>query len=161
MKKKRGQLQISFGMIFSIILIIAFVAVAFYAITKFLCIKNTANIGLFKDGFGKEIERAYNSEETSSIFSVNLPESIEKVCFADYETGKRGKDKALFDELRASKKSNLYFYPLKSCNIPEGFYIKNLDIKEITKEDNPYCIENKGKTEIKIIGYYGNPVKIE
>ena len=46
---KRGQLQISFGMIFSIIIIIAFVAVFIYAITIFMGWKRCAETGLFKE----------------------------------------------------------------------------------------------------------------
>ena len=53
--KKRGQLQISFGMIFSIILIIAFVALAVYVIMIFLDTGKCANTGLFKNDLQQEI----------------------------------------------------------------------------------------------------------
>ena len=45
--KKNGQATISFGMVFSIIMIIIFISFAFYAIQKFLDLQNSAQVGKF------------------------------------------------------------------------------------------------------------------
>ena len=57
-----------------------------------------------------------------------------------------GYELSVYDE-----ENNLFFYPIEnSCNIP--FYdIEHLHILEITKSDNPYCIQiKKGKAVINI-----------
>ncbi|MBI2630299.1 hypothetical protein HYW76_04295 [Candidatus Pacearchaeota archaeon] len=158
---KTGQIQISFGMIFSIILIIAVIAVAFYAITKFLCVKKSAEVGLFKEELQNEINRARGGAETSETFDGNLPVSIKKVCFFDSSKPAIGKDKELEKELKKYMESNLFFYPPKSCQYPKGLSISYINLDEITKENNPYCFSNlNGKVSIKITGYYGNPVML-
>ena len=58
---KRGQIDISFGMIFSIILIIAVVGVAFYVINNFIELKKCTEIGLFYDDLKKYIDEAWQS----------------------------------------------------------------------------------------------------
>ena len=80
---KRGQFQISFGMLFSIILIIAFVAVAIYVIMFFLKMKKCSEISLFVKDLQEKIDRAWSSEESDFLFTRSLPSGIKKVCFID------------------------------------------------------------------------------
>src|SRR3989338_2426588 len=61
MKEKRG-LELSFSMIFSIIVIIAIVAVAFYMISYLLKLKNCTELGLFGRDLQDTIDRAWNSD---------------------------------------------------------------------------------------------------
>lgn len=156
MKKrfKKGQVVfgMSFGMIFSIILIIIFVAVAFYAIKIFLNMKNCGQVAVLKQDLENEVNRAWNSQETSSVFEGFVPGKIEKVCFIDIESSYKGKGKEIQKEFGRYnlKNMNVVFVPLRGvCEI--GFEIKHLKIDSITSKNNPYCFDvEKGKIQINI-----------
>ena len=59
--QKKGQMKISFGMIFSIILIVVFIAVAVYAIIKFLDVQHTIQIESFKKDLQDDINDTWRS----------------------------------------------------------------------------------------------------
>ena len=82
-KQKSGQMKISFGMIFSIILIIAFIAFAIYAISIFLGVSDEVKIAKFVDDLQNDIDKRWQSEHSSQQISYNLPSKIEKVCFVN------------------------------------------------------------------------------
>lgn len=153
-KSKRSQLQVSFGMIFSVFLIIAFIAVAIYAIVMFLGIKKCAETGEFKNNLQEEINRAWNSDETSSVFKESLNTDIQQVCFIDLSEEARGEYKDAYNQIKklGFVDINMFFYPLKNaCQGGKAFLISHLNISEITKQNNPNCFGNiKGKVEIKI-----------
>ena len=81
--KKKGQeiFGMSFSVIFSIFLIIAIIAVAFYAITHFLSLDNCAQIGRFYEDFQDEIDKAWKDEIYEDIFIIKVPKEVETVCF--------------------------------------------------------------------------------
>ena len=142
---KKAQLEISFGMIFSIILIIAFVAVAIYAIMAFLNWQKCAKVGMFKTELNSEVDRAWKSFGYSYDYSGTLPSDITYVCFGDLSSAKKGTFQQYYDEIKATSlsKTNMFFIPAKeSCDGSRGLEIKNIDIKEITKTNNPYCFKN-------------------
>ncbi len=150
MKEKRGDLQISFGFIFSVILIIIFVAFAFYVIDKFLETSDCGKEGVFKDDLQKAVDRAWNSQETKEKFVGELPRSIEEVCFVDFNKDALPptQEKKL-DEIKfyADTNDNLAFlseddgeYTLdKSCM--KSIKIEHLDIDTTTNSENPFCIK--------------------
>jgi len=85
---KRGQtvFGMSFGVIFSIILIIFLLGVAIYAITSFVGISSCSKVGLFYEGLQDEIDKAWTSGIYRGNFPLErnplvLPSGIEKVCF--------------------------------------------------------------------------------
>ena len=69
--KKRGQMQMSFGMIFSIILIIVFISFAFYVIKKVLDAQRKAEIGLFIEKSNPD-SNASKPEPPPPIFLFSL-----------------------------------------------------------------------------------------
>jgi len=83
--KKRGQMKLSFGMIFSIILIVAFLAFAVYAIIGFLGLQNSAKIGQFKSGLQDDVNTAWRVTHTLQKVSYDLPSKTNQVCFVDQE----------------------------------------------------------------------------
>ena len=83
--KKRGQMQLSFGMIFSIILIIFFLIFAFMGIKKLVEIQKNVEIKSFVKNFQEDVNKLWNSNSGSSPLSYSLPEKIEKICFEDEE----------------------------------------------------------------------------
>ena len=131
MKNKKAEvLGMSFGMIFSIMLIIAFIGVAIYAISVFLNIKTCGQIGLFKEDLQKEINRAWGSDESSFIFSSILPGKIEEACFIDLNSAGRGAKKDYYTSIKKQGylNMNLFFWPLKnSCD--ERFEIEHINLK--------------------------------
>jgi len=160
---KKSQLEISFGMIFSIILIVVFIAVAIYAVTMFLKFKECADTGLFKNELQTSIDRAWNGDEAS--FSKQLSISgIDKVCFGNLSLPVKGEFREEYNSLSRfeSRDWNIFFYPFeKACDNQEGFFIKHLDIAEITKENNPNCfLVRNGKMELQIETSYGSLVRI-
>jgi hypothetical protein len=136
MKKSiSGQLHLSFGMIFSVILIIIFLSFGFYAITKFIDFQRTIQIEKFLNDFQGDINKMWKGVQGSQEVTYSLPTKITSVCFED-------------DEFQ-----NLVF---TSKEIIKGNKIENIDIEKITENENPFCIQNnKGKISLTIVKDYG------
>jgi hypothetical protein len=139
---RKGQLQLSFGMIFSIILIIVFIAFGFYAITKFIDLQKTIQIENFLRDFQNDVDKMWKSPQGSQVITYSLPTKITSICFVD-------------DEFQ-----NLKF---TSNEIIVGKMIENLNIAEITAVENPFCIGNiKGKIRLTIVKDFGETlVRVE
>lgn len=156
MKKenKRGQINLSFGMIFSIILIIVFISFAFYAIGKFLDIQKAAKTGQFIDAFKADTDRMWKSSSGSQEVEYGLPSSVEQVCFTDFlRNVKPANKKEIYDDLKFVyfEDENLFFYPVGSAGTVDSTKIDNIDLIGITSGENPYCINNvKGKVKLTI-----------
>ena len=151
---KRGQIQISFGMIFSIVLIIIFFAFAFYAIRIFFGIGDSAEIGKFVNDLQSDVNRIWRSTESSYEEKYFLPSEINKICFADFSSDaeKKGINENIYSELIMNyhRIENVFLYPEGSWK--NSFEIKNLNIFEITRNENPFCIENhEGNLKIRLI----------
>ena len=129
-------MKLSFGMIFSIILIVIFIAFAFYAIKTFLELQDSIRIAQFVDGLQSAVDKAWRGVgESSTSVEYLLPSKIEFVCFKDDEY------------------ENLFF---RSKDFIEGGKIEHINITKITKTEDPFCIENiKGKVKMRIKKDYG------
>jgi len=87
-KKGQGVFGISFGVIFSIIVIIFTVSISFYAITYFLNLSRCGEIGFFYEDLQDEIDRAWTSGVYTQQFEGKLPtgrSGIKQVCFGELE----------------------------------------------------------------------------
>ena len=71
----------SFGMIFSIFLIIIFIAFATYAIIKFINLQQTIQVESFKNTLQEDIDAMWQSQQGSREVEYYLPNKIDKVCF--------------------------------------------------------------------------------
>jgi len=128
---KNGQIKLSFGMIFSIILIIVFLAFAFYAIKTFLGIQDAAQTRKFINDLKSDIDRVWKSTESSEEKEYVLPSKIDYICFRDDEY------------------ENLFF---QSDKFFEGGQIRNIDIIKIISIEDPFCIENvRGKVKLTLV----------
>jgi hypothetical protein len=135
MNSKKGQLEISFGMIFSIILVIVFLGFGFYAITKFIEMQQTIQIEKFANDFQEDVNTMWKSLQGSQTRSYTLPKKITAVCFIKEEA------------------RNIKF--LSERVIP-GKYIEKLDIDKILGNQKEFCIENtEGKISLVISKEYG------
>jgi len=165
-KRKKAQVMgMPFVLIFSLILIVAFIFVAIKVTKDFIESRDRIEIGLFKQNLQSTINELYQVTEASKSYHFNLPSRVKYVCFSD----NLADAKANFTEfpdliIYKSKKANLFFYPPRA--------VENLDTAghyKITCNDNeclnfvdlpnPYCIKNdngisltltKTGTEIKI-----------
>jgi len=81
MKQKKGQMNISFGMIFSIILIIVFLGFAFLAIQKFLGFQNDVTEKKFYDALSQDVNQVWTSTKASKEVEYIIPRGITQVCF--------------------------------------------------------------------------------
>jgi len=169
--KKRGQiLGLPFSVIFSIILIIFFIVAAIIAISIFwnpnkCAFSDRTQEGQFKLDLQSAIDDAWNSERSGSDFKISLPGKISHVCFFDPGKKAMGKNGNLSKELELyseGKKNNLYLYPPQNgCEEFRGIIIEHINLEEITKQNNPYCVENSGKAIFRIEkGFYDKLVKI-
>ncbi len=159
--KKRGQLQISFSMIFSIILIVVFIAVAVYGIVKFLGIQECAETGLFKQDLQTSIDKAWSSDSSYEIFPKNnpitLPKKIDYICFIDLGKESKGSHSDYYSSFKSEglTNHNMFFSPItEACSGQGSFEIKHINIVKITENENPYCIAND-KIEMKIEKAFG------
>ncbi len=109
MKQKRGQLKISFGMIFSIILVVVFLAFAFLAIQKFLNFQKDVTAKKFYEGLNKDVEKVWTSTQASKKIVYFVPRGTKKVCFKD------------------NSSENVYFYEERP---KPGEFIKYLKVED-------------------------------
>ena len=154
-KCAQGTFDMSFGMMFSILLIIFFIVIAFIAIKSFLSTKDCAQVGIFSDNLQKDIDKAWNSQKSNFEFKATLPSGLEYVCFADLLKPDKGSeiDKKIYTEMSIyeQSKANMFLYPReKACNMPY-YTIKHINLNQTIESRNPYCIAVKdGSVNIKI-----------
>jgi hypothetical protein len=120
---KRGQLEISFGMIVSIILIIIFVSFGIYGITKLLELQKETMTKKFFNDFQEDINKLwknpiYSLENKSYMINQN----VEKVCFSNQE-----------------KNLVVYFFNKEEFSKK----IENLNMPLILKGDEEKCFYGK------------------
>jgi hypothetical protein len=154
---RKGQIQISFGMIFSIIIIIAIVATSFYVIKYFLNMNKCNQIAFFFNDFQKKVDKAWASGDTQDVFESNLPGSVKAVCFGNSSltvpTGANNEDVKKYNELKnyiiTKIEKNLFIYPSSgSCDSSLQYY--NLK-HTIPANGQFFCINTvKGKLSVKI-----------
>ena len=116
---RRGQMQLSFGMIFSIILIIVFVGFAVYVIFNFIDVGDEAQIAKFSNSLQEDIDKVWKAEQSSQKEEYFLPDKIKAVCFVDNE----------FENLI-----------LESDEITKGKKINHIDIEKTLNGQNKLCV---------------------
>lgn len=169
MSKKADVLGLSFGMIFSILLIIFFIIAAWIAIKMIwnpneCALSDQSQEGMFKSELEGAILDAWNSDKTGREFKISLPAKVSHVCFLDANKEPRGEFEDFYNELSlySEGENNLYLYPpKKACDGFRALAIQHINVSEITKTNNPYCISNKNKPTLKLEkGFYDSLVTI-
>lgn len=108
-------MQLSFGMIFSILIIIVTVAVAFYVIKEFFLTSSCVEIKAFHSDLQLEIDTAWRSAAAQMQYKQALPSSVKSVCFGDPRTWD-AKAHRLETEAFASSRGtekNFFIYPVQ------------------------------------------------
>jgi hypothetical protein len=128
---KKAAMEISFGMIFSIILIIVFLSFAFFGIKKLLGVQEVAMIEQFKDNFQNDVNKIWNGPQGQQTVEYNLPRKVEGVCIENSEF------------------QNVYF-------LPEGKFaratINNIDMEKSIVSNNRLCFEKKEGKIVMTLG---------
>lgn len=99
MKKRsnKAQMKISFGMIFSIILIIVFITFAFFGIRRFFIIHDSFKAGNLIQDLQEDIDKMRKSTQGSQKVSYTAPKEAEAFCFQEQK--------------EISEDNNAYFMP--------------------------------------------------
>lgn len=150
--KKSGQTELSFSMIFTIILIVFFLVAAFYAIRTFLGFSDTATAGKFYSDLQSDITNIWgNSAFSSGQHDYVVPGGINLVCFVDFNSNAAGPNSGIYTKLKLgtyNDSDNLVLYPLKNNNF-DSKTISYIDLSAITSGENPYCIQtSNGKVSM-------------
>ncbi|MBU2576791.1 MAG: hypothetical protein KKF50_03645 [Nanoarchaeota archaeon] len=143
---KRGQqiMGMPFSMMFAIFLIIIFIVVAFMGIRFFLSFGRTADVGLFYEELQGAVDDAWSGQSGSFSFEINLPDKIQKICFANLSapiTGNREEYNQI--ELYEFKSVNLFLIPPGDAEGMHYKQIEHLDLARIIETQNPYCVDVK------------------
>ncbi|RMD67652.1 hypothetical protein D6817_00865 [Candidatus Pacearchaeota archaeon] len=157
MRDKRAQssVGISFGMIFSILIIIFLVAVAIYAIKTFLSVNKCAQTGLLYDRLQSEVDDAWRSGLVREEVGLDLPASgirstsLTHLCFGKVDpnnvpAGLVDDERERYEKIAEvfgveAAESNVFVYPptaacgrslahyqIKHLAVPAGFFCKQI-----------------------------------
>lgn len=138
MDKKRGQIELSFSMIFSILIIIAIIAVGFYTIRFFLNLNKCSEIGYFYEKLDSEIDKAWKSPIYKGSFEAQVPGAIEKVCFGELNNSFNKQNEVEYNSLRQYRvlEKNVFMHPIKeACEGLEYYKLEHVNIEEF------FCVE--------------------
>jgi len=161
-KKAQQTMGLPFGLIFSIFLIAVFVVAAIWAVTHFLDIGKCSEIGLFYDELQNKVDEAWASQTSEFNFKIDLPSGIKKICFGNLTSEITNQEDFSEIEIYYLEEANVFLVPSgEACNIPY-YNLKHINISEITKLENPYCVDLEKRNEIKIKkDFYDKNVLIE
>ncbi len=143
-KNKKADINLSFGFIFSVILIGVFIFAAIYGIKFFMNSSKQYQIGSFYGDFQGKIQAVHGgSGSRNSPFKIVLPKEIKAVCFINTSlpiTNKGKEYKDLENDFLEDMEENVFLYPLDKAYDFKIKSIKNLNMEEILKNKNPYCV---------------------
>ena len=143
-------MQLSFGMIFSIILIVAFLAFAIFAITSFVNTGEDLKLLDFKTGLQEGVDKLWKGGQGSQELEYFLPNDVQEVCIVDFDSRFSSEKYSDFQRVFYGEE-NLAFYPVGSADGLDSTKINHIDVEKITLERNPKCfvVEN-GKVKITL-----------
>lgn len=163
-KKAEGLFGMSFSMIFSIILIVFFIIVAFIAIRAFLNVQKCTQIGIFFSGLEDSVKEAMNCGTSCSFaYNATLPSGVEYVCTvnlsASFPFNANNIEKGIWEYVQngavSNIKNNIYLYSPSKAYCSNFKQIKYIDISS----KNPNCIKViGGKVSINIERKFEKPL---
>src|SRR3989338_5676039 len=133
----------SFGMLFSIILIVVILATAFFVINHFLGLQKCTDTGFLYTGLQEEVDKAWKSSSYQDLFSAKVPSGIDFVCFGNMtQLASNSEDNKKQNELENelyNPDHNVFLYPvIEACSSDLASY--KLDHANITQF---FCIEER------------------
>ena len=160
-KKAQQTMEMPFGMIFAIFLIVVFVVIAFIAVGYFLDLGESASVGLFYDELQGAVNDAVRGQESDKNFVINLPGDIERVCFADL-SARISNPGADYEAIRNYDvyDANVFLVPPEYAQGMQWKLIERINVTRITKVKNPYCVDVDDGLRIRK-GFYDRLVWVE
>lgn len=125
-------MEISFGVIFSIIIIIAIVGIGTYIIIHFMRTSDCIKVGMFYQSLQDEVDKAWKSDFYQGTFEGKLNSGVESVCFGSMMENSNDEK---FEKIRmyASRDSNTFLYPATSCSGGSSDYkLENVNLGEFS-----------------------------
>ena len=156
--KKAEVFGMSFSMIFSILLMVFFIIIAFIGIRYFINYQKEIQIGLYVQDLQNDVDNAWNAEKTTLIFNSTLPSNfaVNYICAIDFSNAPinaSNVDIGIYDNIKHSisgysVNKNIYFYSSLNPYVLKSFNIKHLTLAK----RNPICFKVvKNRVSIKII----------
>lgn len=146
---RKGSIEISFGMIFSVIIIITLIGVAVYGITIFLDVGKTAEIGLFYEEFQKTVDEIWSSATTNRVVDFSIPNGIEFVCFGSIANNiDAGRYTSQLRALRTAssgfqqQSTNVFLYPPENA---KDFAFQKIDKIDTSSLGTFECFEVRNR----------------
>lgn len=137
-KNKKAQIKLSFGMIFSIIIIIFILTFAFWGIKKVMGIQQSALISKFESDFQDDITTMWSGPQGQQTVSYTLPNKIEGVCITE------------------SNYEDMYFLPISSRVASVNLLHVNFEKTVENNNGQDLCFKNvEGKVEITLKKEFG------
>jgi len=147
--ERKAQMQLSFGMIFSIILIIIFIIFAFYAIRSFLRVNDSAKVGNFINSLQEDVDSIWKAAKGSQEASYTLPSNVNKICFEN-----RGDGNLVFYDNKNERVDNTPIADIKHINLTimlRGFPPPPKACHNVTEEKVKMLLEKKYGEELVTI----------
>lgn len=145
-------MQLSFGMIFSILIIIVTLAVAFYVIKEFVQTSSCSSIQLYYDDLTLEIDKVWKSSGAQLTFSRDVPSSVNAVCFGNpAELGQQyATEKSVLGRF-AGQEKNAFIVPVQcgtqtSVRTLQHVAIENAFCVRAVKEKISFRLQKAGST---------------
>jgi len=139
----------SFGMIFSIIIIVIALAVAGYVIWNFIKFRDCSQIGQFYDNLKTEVDKAYGSQGTQKSYNGYVPTIVDDVCIGKLTDNAIGDDKIKQTNFKkaSSGDSNVFLspYPAKCGRKYAEYKLDHVATSEF------FCVSSvSGKITLKV-----------
>ena len=150
-KRGEGAVGMSFGWIFSIILIVLFIFVAIYTIKSFLNMAHCTKVGSFYESLEENVRDAYGSSSSSFEMKIEIP-GVEYVCFANLSEKITGPIE-LYEELMMYEglDYNTFILPAdKACDMPAR-KVPYINLTKTTRSKNPLCFDVSGGGSIRLV----------
>ena len=148
-------------------------ALAFYAIIKVLNTQKFIKVNTSIKDFQDDINDMHKNSggNYDSLGEYSFPKGIDKICFIDYNCGVtsgrgcvRGRGSTeIYSTMGfySGDGQNMYFYPEKSSVGVDSVTMDNINLDEITKTTNPYCIDTvDGKLSVTLNRVEGSSLVI-
>ncbi len=140
-------MQLSFGMIFSILIIIVTVGVAFYVISEFMETGRCTELRAFHENLQREIDTTWRSASAQLTYNRALPSSVTSVCFGSIATldkERHGVEAAAFQSYRDTD-NNFFIHPVQ-CG--RGVSVRQLSHVGVAKA---FCVPVRdGKVKLAL-----------
>lgn len=149
-KRGQGVFGLSYGVIFSIIVIIAVIALAFYAINYFLGLNKCTEVGFYFQDLEKEIDRAWAASTHRSSFEIEVPSGITHACFGPLSgnvvNAEDSAIKTVLQENFPGPNHNIFIYPIEKACDGDLF---SFQIEHATAE-RFFCIDLRDSNTIRL-----------